>query len=215
MRGRSWVCLFLVAACTSDNPLYAPGDGGDPRVDAAVPAGADLAGPADLATPATCSGDQRACSATASQRCVGDHFAADRACPSGSQCTTGYCGTPSMGMGTVGKSCVFAGHPTETQCITGAGSDTPSCQPFITGATGTATEVTWLCDVPVGTGNPAAACTQGSQCRSGFCGSNGTCFRACVATPDCPGTGPVKLTCAMVTLAVEGRTVSAMSCIPQ
>ena len=56
----------------------------------------------------------------------------------------------------------------------------------------------------------------GDDCRSGFCGSNGTCFRACLNQADCPimGNTGQPYRCENVDVTVEGIKVQEKSCIP-
>jgi hypothetical protein len=145
---------------------------------------------------------------TSSLVCSGGAFEVSRVCPSQSFCANGYCNAP----GGNPMSCDAAG-PNELDCLT-TPTATLSCQPFVDPSNPVASQVKWFCDDPVGVGLPGDPCTTGSECRSGFCGSNGTCFRAC--TTSCPAkshTG-MPLHCAAVTIDVEGVMVSATSCIP-
>ena len=76
-------------------------------------------------------------------------------------------------------------------------------------------DVGWICGRPVGMGFPGTKCTSGSECRSGFCGDNGFCFRACKGDFDCPQGGQVQFVCADTTIVVDGKKVTAGSCVPQ
>ena len=80
------------------------------------------------------------------------------------------------------------------------------CQPFVDPNN---RSVQWFCDSPVGAGGPGTSCKQGSECKSGFCGSNGTCFRACKMDFECGG-----LSCNNVEIVVEGVRVQSGSCVP-
>ena len=112
-----------------------------------------------------------------------------------------------------GHPCDAGGTAQENQCFS-AVTDTLSCEPFITDPSNKM--VAWFCAHSVGQGLPGAACTDGSTCRTGFCGSNGTCFRACGAGAPCPvpPNGTVPYRCAGVKILVEGVEVQATSCIP-
>jgi hypothetical protein len=107
--------------------------------------------------------------------------------------------------------CDVGGVAQDNQCTTIALD--LSCQPFVVGL---GAPLSWFCDKAVGAGLPGTACVSGGQCRSGFCGSNGTCFRACVSAVDCPqnpGTGK-HYRCGTVDITDEGVTESTGSCIP-
>jgi hypothetical protein len=221
---RRWrVCLaFASLSCTAANPSYV-GNPPPPRSDLGVLLVPDLSVGDDLAvsgvgpdmTAAACSAGARACVTTpgvASERCENGAFAVDRRCPfgtttdSGAACASGYCAPPTTGTVT---SCVSNGGPRETACVgTGTGR-TRSCEPFINPAN--TKDVTWSCAYPAvaGTGVAGTTCTKGSDCRSGFCASNGVCFWACQQPQDCI---TPNLTCGNVTIDVEGVTVSAKSC---
>jgi hypothetical protein len=151
---------------------------------------------------------------TASEVCKAGMFAVDRTCPTQSFCASGYCNAPGGGA----QSCQLSGGPNEQDCL--GLSSTLSCQPFVDPKNPTAAGVQWFCDTEVAPcttmppgGCPGDACTSGAQCRSGFCGSNGTCYRACLSQADCPSTNPA-LKCSTVQIDVEGVMVSALSCIP-
>jgi hypothetical protein len=221
----------LLAACTVSNPLY-NGSGG---AGGAGGGGSDLGGhgghggaggsggtggaggsPQDMSIVPACTDGARRCGANDSEVCVGGVFQPDRLCPSASMCATtgqaaGYCAPPPMSNTGVGNGCDFGFGPQENLCFSTT-ADTNSCQPFVDDPV--AGTVTWVCDKPVGTGVPGAACTAGAQCRSGFCGSNGTCFRACQNDNDCPRTAGVTFQCMDVQITVEGVTVTASSCVP-
>ncbi len=221
MKYLAWA-TFLLAACTVSNPLYTGGDGGSigtPDFSGVHDGGTghDLPmPPRDFTVPGSCTDGDRKCEGTKSQICQGGTFKTDRACPSGSTCTGGFCQPPMMSLNGTGTGCsVDTGggpQPLENACFQGGGTtNSLSCQPFVDAAGG----VTWVCDAPVGTGLPGTMCTEGGQCRSGFCGSNGTCFRGCASSQDCPrdNTGQ-QLQCTTVTITVEGVTVMAQSCTP-
>jgi hypothetical protein len=216
------VATLSLVSCTADNPLYSPERTGDlgslPSGDLAGQKPGDLAGvpdKADLAQPnMSCTGDERGCLAGASARCEAGMLKQDRQCPMSSQCQSGYCQPPAPSSNNVGKACSSMGIASEALCvngISGGGTTAPSCQPFFVAGT---SDPKWVCAAPIGAGLPGIACTQGSQCRSGFCGSNGTCFRACFSVGDCPTSGNVNWKCVAVNIAVEGRSVSAQSCVP-
>jgi hypothetical protein len=207
------VAALLLCGCTVSNPLFNGGlgvDGGQHDIGQPQP-GHDLAPGPDLA--AQCQPGERACSTTAtaaSARCEGGKFAADRLCPSQSVCMTGYCQPPPQNPGGgAGDPCDGNGGPRENDCT--FFSQLLSCQPFVDPAS---KMVSWVCDNEVGMGLPGATCTKGGQCRTGFCGSNGTCYRGCLSAQDCPINGGVVLQCAPVSITVEGVSVTANSCIP-
>jgi len=213
----------LLCACTVSNPLYLGGaapDGGGGGGDGFQMAGADLAQPMPHDLAGTCVEGARRCvstSATAqgTQVCTGGVFVADRLCPAETKCADGYCQPPprSTTGGITGAPCDQnfgnGDGPQENQCFTQQG--TLSCEPFITGAT---KSVSWICGRAVGMGLPGDPCTQGTTCRTGFCGSTGYCFRACQQDFDCPNNGQGLLQCNEVTIVVDGVQVKAMSCVP-
>jgi hypothetical protein len=203
-------------ACTRNNLEYNPFgtslDGGNGRDLAGVIV--DLAGqptPRDLATVNNCQADERTCQGNASAGCTNGTAVVDRTCPSASMCVDGYCEPPPpSGMfGVEGRPCVFNGSPTESAC-TMTGSTEFSCQPFVVDAQNE--DVEWVCARAVGMKGRGDACTTGAECRSGFCGSNGTCFRACVGDRDC---NSASQRCADVKIVVEGIEVQERSCIPR
>jgi hypothetical protein len=205
----------LWAACTTENPHYTGASDFGPGGDAAI--GGDLASPikpgsSDMAIPVTCVDGQRGCNMSGALGCVGGVFVEDRICPASSVCTAGHCPAPTGGPTTVGKDCAPTGHPTESLCVAGLSGSlaaVPSCQPFLGPMFLTPT---WVCAPRIGMGLPGQACTSGAMCRSGFCGGNGTCFRACISAADCPTQGgPWK--CEAVKIVVEGVQVQAPSCI--
>jgi len=209
-------------ACTTENPLYVPetiaGDGG--VRDLATASHTDMpSGAKDFATPSTmCTDGERLCSATASEICEAGMLAVDRTCPTSSDCKGGYCQPPPVGQNNVGKSCsTSAGHETEQLCLIGVSgnqNNAPSCQPFVSNSSSDKS-ISWFCAPRVGPGLAGMPCTNGDVCRSGFCGDNGTCFRACVSVADCPSDGgPGKWKCEQVDITVEGLPASASSCIP-
>lgn len=207
-------CLLFAISCTVDNPLYTPGpDAGGPlpgRVDLSGTAPPDLAVgvQVDLAPPSgTCS--DRTCSSVGSEACVNGVPVPDRTCPEASSCSNGYCQPPAMSGDLVGRNCDLIA-PSETLCLA-SNNTTTSCQPFVDASD----TVLWRCAHAVGAGAVGTMCSQGNQCRSGFCGSNGTCFRPCASLADCPTSGQGKRVCSEVSIVVEGKKVSAKSCIPQ
>jgi hypothetical protein len=179
---------------------------------------ADLALPTpDLAHLGECGSWERSCSdlppTPTSESCVNNTFTADRRCPYGSfttgasSCSDGYCDPPS------GQATACDDHTdgVDAKCnAMVAGTFHYSCQPFVTdGAQGT---VSWWCALPytTATGTAGTKCTDGTQCRSTFCGNNGTCFYGCRSNGDCPK--PTR--CAAASFVVEGVTVAAHSCVP-
>jgi hypothetical protein len=205
--------LLFIAACTSENPHYTGALDLNALGDGAVGEG-DLASTkkGDMAGSATCVDGQRSCTATGSLGCAGGVYVEDRICPAGSMCSGGHCPAPTGGGPNVGKDCAPAGHPTESICVAGITSGiatVPSCQPFFTPSS---TAPMWICAPRIGVGLPGQACTSGAMCRSGFCGDNGSCYRACITQADCPSTGgPWK--CEAVKIIVEGALVQAPSCV--
>lgn len=209
--------LALLSACTVRNLAFLEdaGGGGD-LGDGGGPAG-DMAGlqPHDLSMGGCVDGTRRCAPAggpAASQVCKGGTFVNDRVCAD-SKCADGLCQPPAAGTGTLGDPCDvdqgFGPGPSETICT--QGGSTNSCEPFLT-STG---EVAWVCGRQVGMGFPGTKCTQGSECRSGFCGTNGYCYRACKGQLDCPQGGPTVFLCVPVDITVEGKKVTANSCAPQ
>jgi hypothetical protein len=175
--------------------------------------------PPDLAHPGECGPSERSCTNTpypTSENCVNNMYAADRTCPfgsltlSGSSCANGYCKAPT-GQGIV--SCASNGGGRDTTCTQNQSNPTSralSCQPFVTDAAkGT---LSWVCAIAATTarGTAGDSCTSGSECHTGFCGANGTCFMACQSDNDCPG----QIGCGTTKITVEGVTVSTKSCIP-
>jgi hypothetical protein len=160
-----------------------------------------------------CTDGQRRCSGNLTQVCSMGQYVNDRACPMDSKCADGRCTAPPSGTGSTGKPCDqdiggIGPGPSENQCTQGGSQN--SCQPFLT----TSNEVAWICGRPVGMGFPGTKCTSGSQCRSGFCGDNGYCFRACKGDFDCPQGGGVPFQCVDTNIVVDGKKVTAGSCIP-
>jgi hypothetical protein len=208
--------LVLSAACTTRNLAYVEDAGTNNVTDGAVVTGdMTLVGTPDLAM-AACTDGARSCTGNVTQVCKAGALVADRTCPMDSKCADGLCQAPPNGQGTTGKPCdvdIGSGPgPSENQCTQGGGSQN-SCQPFLTTANG---DVAWVCGRPVGTmGFPGTKCTSGSQCRSGFCGDNGFCFRACKDDFDCPQGGQIQFTCADTSIVVDGKKVTAGSCVPQ
>lgn len=227
---RSWlgVLACLTVGCTQSNPDFRPP--GETSPDLGSPATAfdlavsgarpDLAtggGAPDLATVAMCTAGERRCVTSpspTSEGCFNGAFGRSRTCPFGTKsmmgavCQSGYCQPPT----TNGTTSCGTGGPLEQICSApGNGSAAYSCQPFI--ADPTTKSVEWWCAVAaqMGAGVAGSSCSKGSDCRTGFCGSNGTCFWACQNTGDCLS---ATLQCSPVTIRVEGVTVDASSCIP-
>ncbi len=200
----------LLAACTTHNPDYLGGGGGGDLAGVSL----DLAGAVlDLAGPmGACSAGQRMCAGTvASDRCEGGMFVVDRVCPASSLCVATYCAPPPAAViGEVGHRCDGNGGPQQLQCMAMT-TNNLSCQPFVNPTNQT---VRWFCDASVGPGIAGTHCTRGAECRSGFCGSNGTCFDACQNDQDCKLFAGLNLTCQGVDILVEGVRVQANSCIP-
>lgn len=197
--------VLFAAACTAHNPDFVGGAG---DLNGAPPA--DLAGATlDLAGPmGACSAGQRMCAGTvASDRCEAGVFIVDRVCPPMSQCMSNYCAPPPpVPASQVGQRCdAIGGGPQQLACMATSGL---SCQPFVVPGTGT---LRWYCDTSVGAGSAGTHCTKGSECRSGFCGGNGTCFEAC---QNAGPTTACTLNCQSVELVVEGVKVTAKSCVP-
>jgi hypothetical protein len=208
------IVVLLAGACTDHNPLYTPGTDLAMR-DGAMPIAivGDMTMPAvgDMTTGTPCAAGERSCTTTGSERCQAGILTADRTCPDSSMCTNGYCSVPPGGIGqTMGKSCAFGGGASQATCQTGASSP-ETCQPFIAAA-GPPAQVTWVCDTSVGAGVAGTACTNDTDCNSGFCGGNGTCFVACVTVGECGGS--MQMQCKQVAIMVEGSPVMASSCIP-
>ena len=190
---------LLVAACTTHNPNFV-GDGSSLT--------GDLAGPADLNGPmGSCGAGERKCpAATASDRCEKGVFVVDRQCPAGSTCMLTYCAPPSTMLPTqIGQRC-DAGGAQDLQCLANK-TLMLECQPFIDP---TNRSVQYFCDAPVGSGGAGTSCTRGSECKSGFCATNGTCFSACQQDLECKN----GLRCRGVEILVEGVRAQSGSCAP-
>jgi hypothetical protein len=229
---RAALALSLLAfGCTVENPNYAGagggggigGGGGQPGVDGGgqpqppdLSQGTDagnLPSP-DLAPPA-CNDGERSCvdsPAVASQVCAQGQLSTSRVCPagivqnsSGPTCMNGYCQPPDNGL-----DCAQMGGPSDDPCFNNLGVEF-TCQPFVDAQ---AQGASWFCAGAVGMGASGAPCQNDNECRSGFCGSNGTCFRACSFAQDCPQQQGPPLRCKPVTIEVEGIQVTATSCIP-
>lgn len=207
--------LLIGVACTRNNLEYNPfgstlDGGGGGNVDFGGRS-VDLGGGGggrDLAS--GCAIDTRVCQGSSSVACLNGALTVDRTCPSASMCVDGYCEAPPQGMFTTeGRPCDFNGAPTESACVQG-GSSEFSCQPFV--ADPVDQTIDWVCARAIGMKGRGDACTKGSECRSGFCGDNGTCFRACAGDRDCQST---MQKCADVKIVVEGIEVQAKSCIPR
>jgi hypothetical protein len=158
---------IVVAGCTAHNPNFTGGGGGSGAGgggggcgtmggDLAGVATSDLAHPVlDLAGPlGPCVLGERQCSGTvASDRCEGGMFVVDRDCPSGSDCTGGYCAPPAPVVGTqIGARCDQMGGAQQIQCLAKSGV---SCQPFVDATQKT---LRWFCDANVGAGTGATHC---------------------------------------------------------
>jgi len=164
-----------------------------------------------LPPPPVCSPGDRQCAnglPPASQLCDKDGQWNTRVCPVANDphqvmCMDGYCAPPSDA-----QNCLVGNGPSEDACYNI--DPNLSCEPFIDAQNN---GWMWFCVKVVGTGASGDPCTSGAQCRSGFCGSNGTCFRACQNPSDCPQHTP-KLSCKQVTIDVEGVTTYANSCVP-
>jgi hypothetical protein len=201
-----------VSACTVSNPLYvARDDAGHPLVDMRHAGGdagnldpIDLGG-ADLATPPDpgCSKGQRSCDSVGSTVCRNGVFVADRKCPAGSTCHEGYCAPPTA---PTDITCSDPnGGQSDNVCFLALNATNITCQPYVDSGS-----VSWSCTPAVGTAGAGTPCMDGKMCRSGFCGSNGTCFRACNADQDCPNQAS---NCTEVGIAVEGQSITAYSCL--
>ena len=215
------VSLLFASSCTVSNPLYA-GNGTNNDLGIHTDGGnslADLAhlGPSpDLALPPACVASERSCThgtVESSMACVAGQVQTDRACLS-STCADGYCVAPDQPAGSqLGADCAFNGDPNDANCQFSGGM--LACQPFVTDPQQGG--VDWFCAPAVGQGNSGASCTKSADCRSGFCGSNGTCFRACGSDFDCPvstSTGQ-RYHCSKVSITVEGvRLTDFRSCVP-
>jgi|GEM_PF-2924149 len=206
--------------CTVSNPLYS-GNTGNPDLSASPDGGInqfDLShSTVDLATHPSCVQSDRSCAQSgdeASLSCVLGQLAPDRTCLD-STCTDGYCNPPDQQSGSqIGADCAQNGDPNDVSCQFAPGVGL-ACQPFVTDPQNGGVE--WFCGTAVGQGNSAAACTKGSDCRSGFCGTNGFCFRACGSDNDCPVNmmSGKRYHCDKVGITVEGVQVNEFrSCVP-
>jgi hypothetical protein len=210
MRWFSLVLLVgLTAGCTAANPKFGKGDGGTtqgPGPDSGTSITDFATSTGDGATGPGCAADARSCGATGSESCPDGTFVPDRTCPQGSTCSGGYCAEPT---GT--RSCSMAGFTSDALCevttMGGMQQNALACQPFVQNGA-----LVWVCDTPFGTGTDETACTVGSACRSGVCGSNGFCFRPCAMDNDCGKQGNAR-TCTALTITVEGVTTSARGCV--
>jgi hypothetical protein len=217
LRSTAWAALgagavaLVVGSCTAANPDYDPfSEGGMPPIgDMRPPPHADLRMPPppkpDMAPPPQC--HDRACeSSTVSGVCVNGKLLADRTCPTSSTCKAGYCQVPPLAPpSTQGTACT-----SEVQCNFLPNTSDTSCEPFIVGGA-----AVWVCASRVGDGGSGASCTNGAECRSGYCiDSAGTCFRACSGSDtDCPVRNGTRLKCRAATIRVEGVLVTANSCV--
>jgi hypothetical protein len=216
MKYATAVAVALLSGCTANNPNYIGGidggsDAGGLHLDGAA---RDLPSAPDLSTP-KCTDGERHCANGGSEICINGVFTTDRTCPSMSMCSQGYCQPPPMSTDSqLGADCAMQmfldSGPQENQCLQNL-ADNLSCEPFFDPTAG---GIVWRCDKMIGAGLPATPCTMGSQCRSGFCGSNGTCFRACQGDQDCPQNGGAPVGCKNVMIVVEGQAVTAGSCTP-
>lgn len=224
-----WLFVFAIGAaagCTKANPDFRDTiklDASTTVVDMSVRDGAvvapDLTSTADLrpvppdfAVPACVEG-ARFCNDNKIIACEKGDFVLDRQCPSGSSCVDASCQPPPLNpaTGLAGSNCKGDNGPSENFCLAVTGLNL-SCQPFLSGG-----DVLWRCATAVGAGVPATQCDpdEGAKCRTGFCGDNGTCFRTCVDDNQCPNFGNQQTTCKSTNILVEGKTVSAKSCVPQ
>ena len=209
MRSFATLLLVVAAGCTAHNPDFVGAAGGG---DLAGAPPADLAGLVlDLAGPlGACTAGQRMCSGTtASDRCEGGMFVVDRSCPMGSECKSNFCAAPSPVFGTqIGQRCDANGGAQQLQCMASA-QVLLSCQPFVEGGK----NLRWFCDAAVGNGRAGLHCARGSECRSGICGGNGTCFDACQRDQDCMLVAAT-LTCQSIDIVVEGVKATVKGCAP-
>lgn len=201
-----------VSACTVSNPLYvARDDAGHPLVDLGHAGGdggttdpVDLGG-ADLTTPPDpgCTKGERSCDGLGSTVCRNGTFVADRTCPDGSSCHEGYCAQPTD---PADITCSDPnGGQSDTVCFLATNATALTCQPYVGSGS-----VEWYCTPAVSTDGAGTPCMDGKTCRSGFCGSNGTCFRACNSDQECPKQAS---NCTEVGIAVEGQSITAYSCL--
>ena len=191
MRHLPFTALIL-AACTSHNPSYVGNE--------------DMVRPADLSGGTCGPGERRCAGSTTSDRCEQGGFVVDRKCPGASTCSLTYCTPPATMLPTqIGQRCDVGGAQ-EAQCMASR-MLMLECQPFVDPNN---RSVQWFCDSPVGSGGAGASCKQGSECRSGFCGANGTCFHACKLDFQCGN----NLKCNSVEIVVEGVRVQSGSCGP-
>jgi hypothetical protein len=200
MRLLPWLVIIL-AACTSHNPSYV----GNEDLSSTSK---DMAGPADLSGPmGSCGAGERKCAGTsASDGCERGMFVVDRQCPAGSICNLTYCAPPATMLPTqIGQRCDVGG-PQQVQCMANR-TAMLACQPFVDPNDHS---LHWFCDKAVGKGGAGTSCKQGSECQSGLCGSNGTCFVACQMDFECTN----GLKCDNVQIVVEGVRVQAGSCAP-
>jgi hypothetical protein len=195
MRMVATLACLLACGCTRANSDYI--------ADSSVPGDNDF-GLADLSATAgmPCTSGARDClGAGASAFCDSGRLAVDRTCPAQSSCAATYCVPPaSKPLTQVGERCDVGGGPREGLCRANL-ADMLSCQPFVAGS-----RLAFYCDSAVGTGGAGTRCTQGSECRSGFCADNGYCFAGCQSDAECP------VRCASVHITVEHVTESTKSC---
>ncbi|HEY7957215.1 MAG TPA: hypothetical protein VII38_18040 [Polyangia bacterium] len=209
--------VFFFSACTAANPLYlGPGGQGKPDGATAHDLGAtsnDLGTTHHPDLAPICTDGERMCAGAISTVCKSGKVETDRHCPTDGTCAAGYCQPPAAMVGSVeGQECDPNGSPFDGFCLQSSTSLT--CQPFITDASNQS--LVWVCADAVGPGGIGTSCTHGSECRSGFCGSNGTCFRACDPSPSlgCPqqtnGNPP---RCEQVDIDVEGVPLTEYGCV--
>ena len=202
------VGTFGASGCTAENPDYdAPFDGGSadrPR---------DLGSPdCGVADGGTCKAGERGCAPSCdgwtSLACASKTYVADRVCPSGATCRSGYCVAPAARAGsTIGSPC-----SSETACYVSQQTASVACEPFVVNG---GKSIDWRCGQRIGEGASGGACTRDSECRSGFCiADRRTCFRACAgADVDCPVRNKTQLVCRPVRIVVEGVPVMSTSCV--
>ncbi len=227
--GLGLLCLTSPSTgCTSDNPNFRPSitfDAGliDLHVGndlGGVTSGGDMTVPVtmvDMAKPpppdlfqSLCTPNTRFCNDNKIIICDGSKYVVERYCPQGSSCKDASCQPPMSNPvpAMSGSVCENDQGPNENFCLDTLALNL-SCQPFLVGD-----DISWQCAGAIGAGTPATPCASGATCRTGFCGSNGTCYRACNEDNDCPSGGPIDLKCTSVNIVVEGHNLSAKSCVP-
>jgi hypothetical protein len=184
--------------------------GGSTAPDLSMVEPPDLGAPPDLTPPPpVCKDGTRECFGTTAVVCDHGQWTSGRPCPyatnpSTASCTGGYCDSPAGA-----PNCLFGSGPSETYCYQQV-SQNASCEPFVDPQS---MGLFWSCAQSVGKGASGDACTNGSQCRTGLCGANGTCFRSCTGASDCPQHTPA-LKCKSVGIEVEGVSMTENSCVP-